>query len=66
MRKSYLEKLYFKRKTSSYLNICKKQKNYCSKLYKKERSAYFDKITPKIVSDNKSFWENIQSSFSEN
>ena len=66
MRRSYLEKLYFKKRTPSSLKKYKKQKNYCSKLYKKGRKAYFDKINPKKVPDNKSFWKNIQPLFSEN
>ena len=55
MRRSYLEKLYFEKWTPSSLKKYKKHKKYCSKLYKKERKAYFDKINPKKVSDNKVF-----------
>ena len=66
MRRSNLEKLYFKKRTSFYLKKYNEQKNYCSKLYKKERKAYFDKINPQKVSGNKSFWKNTQSLFSEN
>ena len=66
MRRSYLEKLYFKKITPSSLKKNKKQRTYCSKLYKKERKAYFDKINQKKISDNKSFWKNIQPIFSEN
>ena len=44
MRRSYLEKLYFKKRTPSSLKKYKKQKNYCRKLYKEEPKAYFDKI----------------------
>ena len=35
----------------SSLKKYKKQKNYCSKLYKKESKAYFDEANPKKVSD---------------
>ena len=36
MRRSYLEKKYFfKKKTDQYVRVYKKQKNYCSRLYKK-------------------------------
>ena len=38
MRRSYLEKKYFKKKTDLSLRACKKQKNCCSRLYKKEKS----------------------------
>ena len=37
MRRSKLEKIYFKKQTNESLKAYKKQKNYCSKLYKKER-----------------------------
>ena len=42
MRRSYLENLYFKKRTPSSLKKQEKQKKYCSKLYKKERKTYFD------------------------
>ena len=50
MKRSYLEKVYFKKKTPDSLIKFKKQKNYCSRLYKRERKKYFERI-----SDNKSF-----------
>ena len=37
MKRSYLEKLYFKNRTENSLKTYKKQKNYCSRLYKKEK-----------------------------
>ena len=37
MRRSKLEKIYFKKQTNESLKAYKKQKNYCSKLYKKEK-----------------------------
>ena len=38
---SYLEKVCFKKKTPGSLKKLKNQKNYCSRLYKKEREKYF-------------------------
>ena len=66
MKGSYLEKVYFKKKTPDSLTKFKKQKNYCSRLYKKERKKYFESLNPRRISDNKSFWKNIQPFFSEN
>ena len=43
----------------------KKQKNFCSKLYKKERRRYFEILDPSKIADNKTFWKNIQPLFSE-
>ena len=36
MKRSKLDKIYFKKKTSESLKAYKKQKNYCSMLYKKK------------------------------
>ena len=36
MKRSFLEKIYFKKKTQNSLTKFKKQKNSCSRLYKKE------------------------------
>ena len=65
MKRSCLEKVYFKKKTPDSLKKFKKQKNYCRKLYKKEREKYFESLDPRKISDNKSFWKNIQPFFSD-
>ena len=65
MKQSYLERVYFRKETPDSLIKLKKQKNYCSRLYKKERKKYFESLNPKRISDNKSFWKNIQPFFSE-
>ena len=44
MKNSYLEKLYLKNKSTKSLKKSKKLKNSCSRLYKKERKKYFDKL----------------------
>ena len=43
--RSYLQNLYFKKRTGHFLRNCKKQKNYFSRLYKKERKNFFNKLT---------------------
>ena len=65
MKRSYLEKLYFKKKTTESLKKYKKHKNFCSRLYKKERKKYFDTLDVNKITDNKAFWKNIQPLFSE-
>ena len=60
MRRSYLEKIYFKKRTVDSLTKYKKQKNYCSRLYKKERKKFFDNLNPSIVEDNKTFWKTVK------
>ena len=51
MKRSYLEKLYFKNRTENSLKTYKKQKNYCSRLYKKERKELFSNLNPSFVKD---------------
>ena len=65
IKRSYLEKLYLKKKTTESLKKYKKHKNFCSKLYKKERKKYFDTLDVNKITDNKAFWKNIQPLFSE-
>ena len=49
MRRSYLEKKFFLKNTDEYLRACKKQKNYCSGLYKKERETFFNGLNPSLL-----------------
>ena len=56
MRRSYLEKAYFKDRIENSLRAFKKQKKFCSRLYKKERK--------KFVKDNKLFWKTVNPFFS--
>ena len=65
MKRSSLETAYFKKRTTESLKRYRRQKNYCSKLYKKERKNYFNKLKPSVLSDNKNFWKNVQPIFSE-
>ena len=62
-KRSYLKKVYFKKKTPDSLKKIKKQKNYCSRLYKKEWKKYFQSLDQRRISGNKSFWKNIQPFF---
>ena len=39
-RRSYLEKVYFKKRTDHSLKAYKKQKTYCSRLYKKKEKNF--------------------------
>ena len=65
MRRSNLQSIYFKKRTPESLKKDQKQKNVCSKLYKKERKAFFSNLNPSNVCDNKTSWKYIQSFFSE-
>ena len=53
MKRSELESKYVKNKTNENLKSYKKQRNFCSKLYKKERKKYYEMLDLKNVTDNK-------------
>ena len=40
--------------------LYRKQRNYCSKLYKKERKKYYNNLDLKNITDNKLFWKTIK------
>ena len=60
MRRSNLETRFFKTKNVEIGKMYKKQKNYCSRLYKKERRKYYAKLDLKNITDNKKFWKTMQ------
>ena len=53
-RRSQLETKYLKTKTQTDLKL-KKNKNFCSKLYKRERRKYYESLDMKNVLDSKEF-----------
>ena len=60
MRRSALQNKYFKSGLIDDCNAYKRQKNYCSRLYKKERKKYFKNLNLKDITDNKKFWKTIK------
>ena len=60
MKKSELESKYVKKKTSENLKSYKKQRNFCSELYKKERKKYYERLDLNNVTDNKKFWKTVK------
>ena len=65
MKRSYPEKLYFKSWTENSVKTYKRQKSYCSRLYKKERKEFFNNLNPSFVKDNNIFWKTIKPFFSD-
>ena len=57
MRRSQLETKYLKTKTQTDLKLYKKHKNFCSKLYKRERRKYCESLDMKNVLDSKKIWK---------
>ena len=64
MRRSHLEKVYYKYKSEKSFKAYEKQKNFCSRLYKKERKRFFNNLNPHFVTDNKLLWKTIKPFFS--
>ena len=58
MRRSYLEKKYFK-KIDQSLRTYKKQGNYCS------RKNFFNGLNPSFVTDDILFWKTVNPFFSD-
>ena len=59
MRRSQLQNKYHKNRSEENQTNYKKQKNFCSRLYKKERKKYYSTIDIKRLTDNKLFWKTI-------
>ena len=64
MRKSDLEKVYYKSKSEKSLGAYKNQKNHCCRLCKKERKRFSNNLNPSFVTDNKLFWKIVKPFFS--
>ena len=65
MKRSQLKSKYIRKKSAESLKKYRKQKNYCSRLYKKERKRYYNNLNVSDIIDNKKFWKNVQPFFSE-
>ena len=70
MRKAIAKRLmhenkYHKNKSVDSLMAYKKQKKFCSRLYKKERKKYYTNFDPKNVTDSKTFWKTVKPFFSD-
>ena len=55
MKRSQLESKYLRNSTVENMKIYKKQKNFCSRLYKKERKKFYSELDIKNITDNKLF-----------
>ena len=63
--RSRLENRYQKSKTEESLRAYKQQKNFCSRLYKKERKKYYTNLDLKKITDYKLFWRTTKPFFSD-
>ena len=65
MKRSELERKYYKNSSPANNKAYRKQKKFCSKLYKKERKKYYSNLDIKNITDNKKFWKTMKPFFSE-
>ena len=65
MKRSHLENKYISNSTVENMNKYKKHKNFCSKLYKKERKKFYSQLDIKNITDNKLFWKTRKPFLSE-
>ena len=63
--RSRLENRYQKSKTEESLRAYKQQKNFCSRLYKKERKKYYTNLDLKKITDCKLFRKTAMPFFSD-
>ena len=64
MRRSHLENVYYEKKLEKSFKAYKDQKNFCSRLYKKERKQFLNNFNLSFVTDNELFWKTIKTFFS--
>ena len=61
--RSRLENRYYKSIENKL--AYKKQRNFCSRLYKKERKVYYTKLNINNITDNRKFWKTMKPFFSD-
>ena len=64
MRRTHLEKVYYKKNWKKSFKAYKKQKNFCCRLSKKERKQFLNDLNLSFVTDNKLLWKTIKPFFS--
>ena len=66
MKRSSLENKYYKCNSETNRRALKKQKNYCNRLYKRERMNYYSNLNSNEITDNKNFWKTMNPFFTNN
>lgn len=63
MLRSQLQNKVFSDGSYSYRCALRKQKNYCNRLYKRERKKYYSDLNMALINDNRKFWETMKPLF---
>ena len=65
MLRSQLQNKLFKHGTVDYQTAFKRQRNYCNRLYKRERKKYYNNLNLNDITDNKKFWKTMKPLFGD-
>ena len=60
MTRSRLQNKWYKHGSLECELAFKHQRNYCNRLYKKERRTYYENLNVKSITDNKKFWKTVK------
>ena len=65
MKRSQLESRFYRTKGEHHKKEYRKQKNYVSRLYKKEMKKFYQHLHMRDFLDNKKFWKNVKPLYSD-
>ena len=65
MVRSKLKNIWHSKKSEISKSAYTTQRNLCTKLLRQAKRDYFNKLDPKLISDNKRFWRVVKPFFSE-
>ena len=60
MKRIQLQHRYFKIRSGENVKLFKRQRNFCSRLYKRERKKYFNNLDLNKITDNRRFWKTVK------
>ena len=65
MVRSRLRNNFLTLKTGESREAYKKQKNYCVALLRKTKKMFYENLNPNLITDNKKFWKQVKTFFSD-
>ena len=65
MNRSRLRNIYIKKPTKENKTRYTIYRNYCTRLFRKEKKLFYSNLDTKVVTDNKIFWKTIKPLFSD-
>ena len=65
MKRSKLPSDFLKDRNDASQSAYRKQRNLCVTLLRKAKKQYFSNLEPKLITDNKKFWNSVKPLFSD-